>query len=819
MTVTTAVDDYPQDPLRQLNSPFDKMFAAEIREWVSRLPKYQSEPVVLPSPNHPDPRNNLVGLAMSGGGMRSATFNLGVTQALAEYGLMEQVDYMATVSGGGYLGASLTSLCAEDLPYHDPQKDPDKPGCRARLGMSRKSFPYAFPGPLSPGARDGAPASGVMVHGLESPATRHVREHSKMLVPSPGIFDSETWTGASRYIASAVMQWALFLLPPVTAIFLLTMLIPQDIWNQADPFQWRQAMPNTWLAANPWVVTVPLWFLLPVALLALLPGRDQRRGDEFTRTWVRMPQQVLLAGTGATSAAVLFVLGLWTYGYVLEHVNDWVLGLASGGSAAVLVASLRKLLVIPEGAKRILWNLAFAISGYVILGAGLVAWYHFLWNGWDVLGGWRGFSGSREHYWVAWAGVGAAVALTWGLGHRLLNFLSLNRLYEQRIRRTWLIAATPGKGREAEVTAPKREGWTRTWVRPDIKIAGLIPQRDNGWHPTSPYPLICAALNIPGSTGPYLLDRKSEAFVMGPVYSGSALTYWTSTKSLAGFKNMSLAQAASISAAAISPNMGMMTNRTLSIVTTLFNARLGWWVPNPNPRRFHWRRRWIMWPPPLLFWKEMFGLASYHDAFVYLSDGGHFENLGIYELLRRRCKYIIAVDATGERSGKEPLTFGGLGIPLRCARIDFGVLVDIDLRPVMRDPVTGQVKSHFAVGRIHYPRGDGHGSGEPGDPDSGILVFIKAGRVDEPTPPDIINYYYQINPDFPHDTTADQQFDEPQFESYRELGFLAGRAVCKVPVVSPFRSSEVAARFEALDAYYQKLLKDPGFFPKRAPGS
>jgi len=801
----TSARDYPEDPLKQLNLPFDEMFTAEIEEWVSKLPKYQVKPDALPSPHHPDPRNNLVGLAMSGGGMRSATFNLGVAQALAEYGLMEQVDYLSTISGGGYLGAALTSLCAEDLPYLDARK----PGCRTRLGMSKENFPYGFPSPLGPGACSGASASGVMVHGLESPATRHAREHSNVLVPSPGIFDPETWTGASRYIASTALLWMLFLLPPVTVIFLATMLIPQDIWNRADPLQWWQAMPETWLAANPWVMTVPLWFLLPAALLALLPGRDRRRDDEFTRTWVRVTQRVLLVLMGVTATAVLFVLGLWTYDYVLGHVDDWVLGMVSGGSTAVLVASLRKLLVIPEGAKRVLWNLAFAISGYIILGTGLVAWYYFLWNGWDVLGGWTGFSRSLEHYWAAWAGVGVAMTLTWGLGHLLLNFLSLNRLYEQRLRRTWLIAATPGKKHEVKEVPNLKGGWARTWVRPDIKVAGLIPQLDSKWRPTSPYPLICAALNIPGSTGPYLLDRKSETFVIGPVYSGSALTYWTWTKSLSGFKNMSLAQAASISAAAVSPNMGMMTNRTMSIVTTLFNARLGCWVPNPNLRRFHWLRRWIMQPPPLLYWKEMFGLASYRDAFIYLSDGGHFENLGIYELLRRRCKYIIAVDGTGERSGKEPLTFGGLGIPLRSARIDFGALVDIDLRPMMRDPVTGQVKSHFAVGRIRYPKRDGHGSGEPGDSDSGILVFIKAGRVEGPTPPDIINYNYEINPDFPHDTTADQQFDEPQFESYRELGFLAGRAVCKIPVPVSSTSSKAETRFEALDAYYQKLLKDP----------
>jgi hypothetical protein len=102
---------------------------------------------------------------------------------------------------------------------------------------------------------------------------------------------------------------------------------------------------------------------------------------------------------------------------------------------------------------------------------------------------------------------------------------------------------------------------------------------------------------------------------------------------------------------------------------------------------------------------------------------------------------------------------------------------------------------------IRYPSNDGHGSGEPDDDDSGILVYIKGGIVEKTIPPDIINYYRGVNPDFPHDSTADQQFDESQFESYRELGFLAGKAVCK----ETGAHDDVSSRFQALDKYYQGL--------------
>ena len=204
-----------------LNQEFDKVFEAEISEWVAKNRKYRSsnsedgaEYKDLQGVDHPDPRNELVGMAMSGGGTRSAVFNLGVAQALAQYGLMNQVDYMSTISGGGYLGSSLTSLCAEDLPY-DTQDSENGP---SRLDMTKDRFPYAFPGPLAqpPEGNNTSPE----VHGLESPATRHVREYARLLIPGSGIFHMETWTTISRYLVSTFALWVLFLLPMASAILL-----------------------------------------------------------------------------------------------------------------------------------------------------------------------------------------------------------------------------------------------------------------------------------------------------------------------------------------------------------------------------------------------------------------------------------------------------------------------------------------------------------------------------------------------------------------------------------------------------------------------
>ncbi|MCH8063155.1 MAG: patatin-like phospholipase family protein, partial [Chloroflexi bacterium] len=703
------------------------MFGAEIKDWVSKLPKNQNRE--LPSPGHPDPRNELVGIAMSGGGMRSATYNLGVAQALARDGLLKEVDYMSTVSGGGYFGSSLTSLASENLPYND---DWD-----ARLDMSKEGFPYAFPSPLPEVPEEPPPSpKPVPVHGLESPAMRHVREHSKLLLPALGLFQTEMWTALSRYLVSTALLLALYLLPAVTAIFLLTVLIPEEFWARSDPFGFTSVGANSWLGMNLWFWTIPALLLVPIPVLAVLFRGDPKGGDHFSPDWVRRLQRFFLVLAAVTGGVVLFAVALWGLIFAIDTVDFnrlsefsqlkkavlSILGALGIGGAAATGVGARKMMV-PKGAERLLWKLLFAVGGYIILGIGLILWYYLLvlWLAEAQLRGlpaeglgiyWGGFA-------LAWNGVIFALLITWVWGHDLLNWLSIHHLYERRINRTWVIGAKPSDPPGSSGVPNPKKGWSRVWIRPDIKMSDLKKERV-----TSPYHLICTALNIPGSTGPKLLDRKSDSFVIGPVFSGSALTRWKPTENLPGITGMSLARATTISAAAVSPNMGRVTSTTLSVLTTLFNLRLGWWVS--NPRRATRLRRYAARLPGFLYWKEMFGHASHRDAFVYLSDGGHFENLGLYELLRRRCKYIIAVDGTGEPpDSNDMLNFGGLGLPLRLARIDFGVDVDIDLRPLMRDSKNGLVKSHLAVGRIRYPKSNGHGTGEHSDADSGILVLVK----------------------------------------------------------------------------------------------
>jgi hypothetical protein len=146
---------------------------------------------------------------------------------------------------------------------------------------------------------------------------------------------------------------------------------------------------------------------------------------------------------------------------------------------------------------------------------------------------------------------------------------------------------------------------------------------------------------------------------------------------------------------------------------------------------------------------ELFGGANDKSRFVMVSDGGHFENLAAYELIRRRCRVVVISD--GECDPK--LTFEGLGTLIRMCEVDFHVTIAIDVTEIH-----GGTK-RCAVGTIHYGEDDG---------EKGTLVYLKASMTgNEDTP---VRQYKASHPTFPHETTGDQFYGEDQFESYRELG-------------------------------------------------
>jgi hypothetical protein len=197
----------------------------------------------------------------------------------------------------------------------------------------------------------------------------------------------------------------------------------------------------------------------------------------------------------------------------------------------------------------------------------------------------------------------------------------------------------------------------------------------------------------------------------------------------------------------------------MAFLLTIFNFRLGLWIRNPRHKEFRLKglrkndNPSSPWFGLFYLLAELFGMVNDAAAFVYLTDGGHFENMGLYELVRRHCRTIVICDA--EQDAK--LAFEGLGMAIRKCRIDFGAEIDLD---VSRLELTGHppVSPHRSVqGTIRYPSGA-----------VGQILYIKSAYT-VGLPADLVNYHKQHRA-FPYDTTLNQWFTESQFESYRRLG-------------------------------------------------
>jgi hypothetical protein len=263
-----------------------------------------------------------------------------------------------------------------------------------------------------------------------------------------------------------------------------------------------------------------------------------------------------------------------------------------------------------------------------------------------------------------------------------------------------------------------------------------------------PLHIINTTLNTTSSPNAKMRARNGENMILTPLYCGSSATGYRRTANyLRG--ELTLATAFSVSGAAVDPDTYATNSRPVSFLMTLMNVRLGVWVANPahEPRRF----RWPAWYQ--LMMREMFGIGlDESQSRIHLADGGHFENLGLYELLRRRCRYIIVSDA-----GADPdTTLADLGQAVQRARADLGASVDISADPLIHDGEGQRTQAHL-LGRVTYADGS-----------QGEILYLKA-LLRANLGADIYGYW-RTNPEFPNQPTSNQFYGEMQFDSYRELG-------------------------------------------------
>jgi hypothetical protein len=373
------------------------------------------------------------------------------------------------------------------------------------------------------------------------------------------------------------------------------------------------------------------------------------------------------------------------------------------------------------------------------------------------------------------AAVIALLALALMLAMRWLkpNAYSLHRLYRDRLAKAFVIH-------------PMREDPNYPGDRDmlyALKMSQLVrkPEQPGGASFVhGPFPLMNTALNVQSSALVNRRGRNADFFVFTPLHAGSMATGYVSMKRLeAADPTLDLAAVMAISGAAASSNMGANTVRPMSTTLALLNVRLGYWLPNPRKLIEHGYRA----KRGLFLWQEMTSLLDENTANVLLTDGGHIENLGIYELLRRRCKLIVAVDAEADRG----MNFGSFIALQRYARIDLGIRIELPWQRIalatraQMAAGSDQAKApasakgpHVALGTINYDNGD-----------TGLLLYIKSSLTGDEN--DYVRDYARRNPSFPHETTADQFFSEEQFEAYRALGFHgAHRALsCEDEIVMP----------------------------------
>jgi len=701
----------------------------------------------------PTLQSNLIGLSLSGGGIRSAAFCLGVLQALDARGLIGKIDYLSSVSGGGYIGISMTAAMSESTP---------------------EQFPFAS-----------------KLRAGEEPGVQHIRDHSNYLFPQ-GVIN--IFANIVVYLRGIVANIVL-LLPWLLLLAAFTLLFYPDsaALNPQGDFRftllgllvfvailalwalWRSTpagrrFSDVGLGARLFGVALVVLLILAFAQLQpwLLSGflEIDANGGFFA-----VAAKWLKVGV-ATLAPLSAVVGL--FGNVLADVLKRTNEKPGFGAFVTRLAIKLAMYVAGAAVPLALWVTYLYLAFWGIQDAGSAhapGWLTSLARSIPYC------DGSIRCLYVVSGVLLAAISFSLSA-----NANSLHRLYRDRLAKAFLF--DPNQ-RLAASAWQRLKGKTGTEADRALRGSDLKPL--DGKHVSqlttecAPYHLINTALNIEGSKYANRRGRNADFFFFSPQFTGSEATGYVRTDLVeASQKGLTIGTAMAASGAAASSNMGSATIKPLVPTLAILNVRLGYWLKNPAVIAGTLKKALILrWFDHLYFLKEMFGLLSEDSQTVFITDGGHIENLGLYELLRRRCKLIIAVDAEADPD----MSFGSLVTLERYARIDFGLRIDLPwatLRDTTRKASAGMLNGdgispdqakngpHCALGTIYYPRKDGE---KTDDHNTGVLLYVKSSFTGDEN--DYILDYKRRNPDFPHETTLDQLFTEEQFEAYRALGFHA----------------------------------------------
>ncbi|HEY5761284.1 MAG TPA: patatin-like phospholipase family protein, partial [Steroidobacter sp.] len=829
----------------------------------------------------------LSALCLSGGGIRSATFNLGVLQSLAKNKLLPEFDYLSSVSGGGYIASWLQAW------VHRQQQDA---GTAKEVFQDLGGRPEQPVNPLAP----------------EPKPVDHLRQFSNYLTPRLGLFSADTWTAAAIFVRNLLLNW-MVILPLLAAL----VVIPQGVYllvqstvspNLGKTLLYTSVIvellasfsiyyhrrfvrdPDTpssrysllcvlpviaaaavlsftglvyangavvaldgpfWSTGNPvlmfsvlWCTVIPLigWLVveslyrlrhdipddlkhtgkfefaalvlsglaisivlalvihglllplynhpglyvmltLPILLALYLLARTLFVGlaslsetfvtgakpalvnDGDREWWARLSAWILAIAIGWIVVTTLCLFGQYLFDKISNSAKPLVAAAGGiSGIAAALLGSRDKTATTTHDEPSIMQRVGLALAApiFVVCVVLVISWATATLGGWIVTNAnvaaeriftdpmlrQSGLRNTGFQWFWALPSIFLAAALIMGLIVNVNRF-SLHGFYRNRLVRAYMGASN---------TKRKPDPFTGFDASDNLRMHKLRPS--NGAQRL--LPLINTTLNILRDGNLAWQERKAESFSITPYFCGNFHEGYRPSEVYGGQGGISLGTAVTISGAAANPHMGYCSSPALAFVMSLFNVRLGAWLGNTNAEgdKTHHLPGPRQALSPML--GELFGYTTPDFNYVNLSDGGHFDNLGLYEVVLRRCRYILVSDAGCDPDAK----LGDLGNAIRKIRIDFGIPIKFEKEIEIYPNSAAKQGLYCAVARIDYDAVD---KGTP----PGRLVYIKPtlrARGEHPVPYDVYSYSKTVD-SFPHEPTSDQWFSESQFESYRALGF------------------------------------------------
>ncbi|GAA4355655.1 hypothetical protein GCM10023165_48030 [Variovorax defluvii] len=755
------------------------------------------------------------GLALSGGGIRSATFCLGLMKSLAAHRQLLKFDLVSTVSGGGYIGATLGRLCT-NAGSADEVREIERAFAdvdRARFGWwLRSNGRYLIPG----GLRDTLFATALCLRNL-------LGTHIEIAIAASLIgmvlaaINLLLWDAVFRAVdLNSVPPDAVTGVTDLASVHSLRLLV-----------QWATQWPTLWftlvgpflasivLACAYWSVRdrkstgsmlmqVGMWCALAAGACWIGPRLVRDYSGQlwltpafvgFALCWVvallwvlwrrrkRSPAELRNELTDALASVLNTVLMIVMLG-LLDRAGWWIAAEAQevratyGAILLVVAAGLRGVLPMllsqkieaPGIGKSVLLSLASLLG--LLLAFCLAAWWVGVVYSATLLPVFTpaGLDFSRGWVWLGTIFVIVfSYALVTGRNFAFLNVSSLHMFYKARIVRGYLGAANArrlGASPTDQVSGlePPQVPVGEVDAHDDISQLRYAPHLHGG-----PVHLVNVCINQTHDTKQRLFnrDRRSQPLIIGPMglmQAGGAA--WAQAH---GEGALTLGAWTAISGAAFAPGLGRMTKRGIAALSVFAGLRLGYWWNSAEAGIV--QRGAAVHGSPLLM-KTRFMLLECFGVFPgsssanwYLSDGGHFENTGAYALLRQEAALIVMADC-----GADPdYRFCDLEILIRRARIDLNAEITfMKPRPgadwphlgafgSLNDLASPNSQACLALAQVRYTSGA-----------TGQIVLVKP-NVSAALPVDLVNFK-AANPLFPQQPTTDQFFDEAQWESYFRLG-------------------------------------------------